>query len=95
MSVTILRPGKTAKDHKTGAWARHQENRKTRSNWNYLHSLYQKGKGAMVPYPVIGVKRTPLEAAMMRKGSHGPRLRMDCRAGAYRPRCQVQSADPY
>jgi hypothetical protein len=61
------RHGKTERDHANGSHARHLHNQKVRAEWNYRHSLYQKGKGAFVPYPVIGVKRTPLEAAMMRK----------------------------
>lgn len=59
------RAGKTARDHANGSHARHQANQKLRAEWNYRHSLFQKGKGPQVPYPVIGFTRKPLEAAMM------------------------------
>lgn len=56
MDLFIMRPGKTARDKRTGAYARHFVNQETRRKWNQEYMTNAKSGGLkIIPYPKIGL----------------------------------------
>jgi hypothetical protein len=53
--VEVMRYGKTSREHRSGAWARHLKNQDIRREWNKQYMVLSKAGGRTEqPYPRIG-----------------------------------------